>query len=265
MGKITLLGSAGAVTNGARDNVSLVFSIHEKEWSEYQLLIECGGSAAHKLAKIGIPYERLEDIILTHAHLDHIYGLPGLVFSMIYKDQARKKPLHIYCPEEAVGIITNMLDSFELRQGRSFLIGVRAVPAEEGTLIFENEYIRVTASPVDHSPGLGTFGVKLENKLSGKTVVYSSDTGYSERLIRLAENADILFHECSGLSKHPIPPIHSNALEVGQVALQSQVKKLVLLHFDCVLNDDVTAIIEEVRQSFTGEVLPASDLDEYIT
>lgn len=264
MEKITLLGSAGAVTNGERDNVSLALSVHENERIEYQLLIECGGSAAHKLAKIGIPYERLKDIILTHAHLDHIYGLPGLVFSMIYRDLTRKDPLRIYCPEEAVETITALLDFFDLRRERSFPIEVKGIPAEEHVPVFENEHIRVTASPVDHSPRVATLGLRIESKLSGKIVVYSGDTGYSERLIRLAKNADLLFHECSGLSKHPIPPIHSNALEVGQVAAQSKAKKLVLLHFDCVLNDDAASIIREVRQFFTGEIVPASDFDEYI-
>ena len=263
MEKITLLGSAGAVTNGERDNVSLAFSIHEHERIAYQLLIECGGSAAHKLAKIGIPYEDIGEIVLTHAHLDHIYGLPGLVFAMIYRDRKRKKPLHIYCPEEAVDTITTLLDLFELRRERSFSIDVRGIPAEEHTPVFENEHICITASPVDHSPSVATIGLRIELKRNGKIVVYSGDTGFSESLIRLAEDADILFHECSGLSKHPIPPIHSNALEVGQVAAQSRARKLVLLHFDCVLDDDVTAMIEEVRQSFTCEVLPASDFDEY--
>ncbi|MCP4401292.1 MAG: MBL fold metallo-hydrolase [bacterium] len=264
MEKIILLGSAGAVTNGDRDNVSLALSIQPKERADYQLLIECGGSAAHKLAKLGIPYESLEDIILTHAHLDHIYGLPGLVFSMIYRDLSRKKPLRIYCPEEAVETIRTLLDFFGLRRERSFPVEIKGIPAEEHSPVFDNEHILVTASPVDHAPGVATFGLRIENKLSGKVVVYSGDTGYSERLIRLAENADMLFHECSGLSQQPIPSSHSNALEVGQVALQCKAKKLVLLHFDCVLNDEVASMIREVRQSFTGEIVAASDFDEYI-
>ena len=91
MEQITVLGSSGAVAGADRDNVSLVFTS-----GEFHVLIECGGSAAHKLARIGVPYETLEDVIITHTHLDHFYGLPGLIFSMRYRDQSRTTPLRIY-------------------------------------------------------------------------------------------------------------------------------------------------------------------------
>jgi ribonuclease BN (tRNA processing enzyme) len=95
-------------------------------------------------------------------------------------------------------------------------------------------------------------------------VVYSSDTGPSERLIRFASQADLLFHECAGLSQHPIPDIHSNALEVGDVGKRSAVKTLVLLHFTTVLDDAPEELVAEVRQNFAGEIHLASDFDEYI-
>jgi ribonuclease Z len=259
MEKVTLLGTAGAVTNGERDNVSLVFTS-----GGFHLLIECGGSAAHKLAKIGIPYERLEDIIITHTHIDHFYGLPALIFSTRYRDLNRTTPLRIYCPEGADNVIRSLLDFFELRESPYFPIEVHGIPFQENAPVFENEWIVSTSTPVDHVSHLPTYGMKIFSRSSGRSIVYSSDTGPSERLIRLAKHADILFHECAGLAEHPIPEIHSNALQVGEVARKSEVKKLVLLHIDAVLNDNPELLIAQVQQNFEGEVVVAADFDEYV-
>jgi ribonuclease Z len=258
MEKVVVLGTAGAVTDGKRDNVSLVFTS-----GSFHLLIECGGSAAHKLAKFGIPYETIADIIITHTHLDHLYGLPGFIFSMGYRDTQRTTPLHIYCPEEAQDEIGALLDLFNLRDKFFFPIEIKAIPCQEHAPVFANEHVIVTATPVDHIPDVPTCGVKIVSRASGKSVVYSSDTGFSERLIRLANHADLLLHECCGLAGHPIPAFHSTALQVGEVAQKSSVKKLVLLHLDTLLNDDPELLIAQVHQHFVGEVIVASDFDEY--
>lgn len=259
MEKITLLGTAGAVTNGARDNVSLVLTS-----GDVHVLIECGGSAAHKLARVGIAYETLQDIILTHTHLDHFYGLPAYVFSTRYKNVNRTTPLRVYVPEPSVQDVIALLDCFGLRAAPFFPIDVRGIPLQEHVEVLRNERMIITATPVDHSTEHPACGIKMVSQTSGRTFVYSSDTGPSERLIRFAAGVDVLFHECAGLAKHPIPAIHSNALQVGEIARMCQVQKLVLLHLDMVCHDDPLAIIAEVRQNFQGEVVVASDFDEYL-
>lgn len=258
MEKICILGTAGAVTNAQRDNVSLAYTS-----GDFHLLVECGGSAAHKLARLGIPYQHLEHVIITHTHIDHYYGLPGLIFSMRYYDQQRTTPLHIYCPHDASGEIQALFDLLSLQDSRFFPIEIHGVPPDEQALVFTNQYITVASTPVDHAPDLPTYAIKLASHGSGKTVVYSSDTSPSERLVRLAANADLLFHECAGLARHPIPPIHSNALQVGQIAQRSQVKRLILLHLDSALNDDPADILAETHTHFTGAASVASDFDEY--
>ena len=58
-------------------------------------------------------------------------------------------------------------------------------------------------------------------------------------------------------------PIHSNARHAGQVARQSGVKKLALLHLDAVLNDDPQAIRAEAQEEFAGDIVVAEDFDEF--
>ena len=161
-------------------------------------------------------------------------------------------------------MIRRFLDFFELRENCWFPLEIHGIPAEEHALVLDNEHVTITSTPVNHSPNIPTYGVKIYSKASGKSMVYSSDTSYSERLIRLAQGADLLFHECAGLSYQPIPPIHSNAIQAGKVAKETRCQKLVLLHLDTVLNDNPQEILAEVRQHFPGESVIASDFDEYL-
>ena len=258
MEKIIVLGTAGAVVDGARDNVSLVYHTENID-----VLLECGGSAAHKLARCGIRYEQLAHIILTHTHLDHIYGLPGLLFAMRYRDLARTAPVNLYCPAPAQHFIETFVDALALRDDKMLPLKIIGIPLVEDALVYADAHVRITATPVVHALKHPTCAIKIISQNSGKTVVYSADTTYSEALIRLARDADWLFHECSGLPNPLIPPIHSDARQVGEVARQSGARQLVLLHLDTVLNDAPAAILAEVRRYYAGAVTIAADFDEY--
>jgi ribonuclease Z len=46
---------------------------------EYRFLIDCGEGTQRQILRSGIGFKRLNRILLTHAHLDHILGLGGLI------------------------------------------------------------------------------------------------------------------------------------------------------------------------------------------
>jgi ribonuclease BN (tRNA processing enzyme) len=258
MDKLVILGTAGAVTDGARDNVSFVLTC-----GACHVLFECSGSAAHKLSKIGIPYAQLEHVVITHTHLDHFYGLPGLIFSMRFRDRQRVAPLNIYCPKGSADDIRSVLGAFGLLDGKYFPLAFHDILLHENSDVLENDKFCITSTPVDHVPALPTLAMKIVLKTSNASVVYSSDTGPSESLVRLARNADLLLHECAGIARHAIPEYHSNALQVGEIAAKAGVKRLVLQHLDMVCHDEPEAILAEVRQAFSGDVKVAEDFEVY--
>ncbi len=45
---------------------------------EYRFLIDCGEGTQRQILRSGLGFKRLERVLLTHGHLDHILGLGGL-------------------------------------------------------------------------------------------------------------------------------------------------------------------------------------------
>ncbi|HQK05950.1 MAG TPA: MBL fold metallo-hydrolase, partial [Anaerolineaceae bacterium] len=46
---------------------------------EYRFLIDCGEGTQRQILQAGIGFKRLNRILITHGHLDHILGLGGLL------------------------------------------------------------------------------------------------------------------------------------------------------------------------------------------
>jgi ribonuclease J len=110
--------------------------------------------------------DKVQGIILTHAHEDHIGALPYLL---------REIRLPVYGTAFTLGIVRNKLVEFEL----NFYVDLNLVKPGETLNIdpFEIEFIRVSHSTID--------GVGLAIKTPEGTVVHTGD-------FRISHNADIM-------------------------------------------------------------------------
>lgn len=78
-------------------------------WAEHKgkaLLIDCGEGMQIALAKAGLSLARLETLLITHFHADHIAGLPGLLLSA--GNYGKSSPLVIYAPKGGREIIQRL-------------------------------------------------------------------------------------------------------------------------------------------------------------
>ncbi|HOR78612.1 MAG TPA: MBL fold metallo-hydrolase, partial [Anaerolineaceae bacterium] len=74
MFELIFLGTSASAPSIKRGLSAMVVK-HE----EYRFLIDCGEGTQRQILKSGIGFKRLNTILLTHGHLDHILGLAGLV------------------------------------------------------------------------------------------------------------------------------------------------------------------------------------------
>lgn len=105
---LTILGSGSALPAFGRHPSAQWLRI-----GNYHILIDCGEGTQFQMRKYGKSAGKLNTVCISHLHGDHIFGLPGLITSMIL--QGRTVELIIIGPEG----IENMIASY-LRAAYSY-------------------------------------------------------------------------------------------------------------------------------------------------
>ena len=120
-------------------------------------MVDCGEGTQRQLLTSGIGLKRLNRILITHSHLDHILGLAGLVSTMVRWETMEE--MHIYGGADAIERIKDLLFSVVLRGNRTPtpLVFHKLKPG----LIYQEKNISVSCFPVTHR-GTDSFGFRFE-------------------------------------------------------------------------------------------------------
>ncbi len=244
------MGSGPALASASQDNT---FFLVENEAGG--LLIDCAGSPFHKLLKVGAEPNRLKGVILTHAHPDHIYGLPSLVHELwLY---GRRTPLRVFANRETLTVALALLDVFGLRS-KPVPLEFEVIPSEGEHLVMEDGGLIVHTSPVIHK--VPTIGVRITSGATGKAAVFSADTSPCRELVTLAKGAALLLCECAVENPHPY---HSTPRQVGEMAAEAGVGEVILVHYHRNLVKEPYLTAAEIGKRYPGPVRFAKDFDVY--
>jgi ribonuclease Z len=126
---------------------------------EYRFLIDCGEGTQRQILQSGLGFKRLDKILITHSHLDHILGLAGLLSTFMRWEAM--DTLEIWAGAPAIARIRDLLYGVVLR-GASPPVKIELNTIEAGALM-EDDMFRLSAFPVTHRGG-GTFGFLFEEK-----------------------------------------------------------------------------------------------------
>jgi ribonuclease Z len=125
--------------------------------NEYRFLIDCGEGTQRQLLKSGLGFRRLDKILITHGHLDHILGLGGLV-STFSRWEAIDQ-IEIYAGPWALERVRDLLWGVVLR-GAQLPMRIDFIPLEPG-VIHRDDHFQLRAFPVSHR-GPDCFGFLFE-------------------------------------------------------------------------------------------------------
>jgi ribonuclease Z len=227
----TFLGTSGAVPTTER-NPSSVFVRREGD----AFLFDAGEGTQRQMMRYGTGFD-VSDVFLTHAHGDHVFGLPGLVQTWDFND--REDPLTIHVPRGVRQEVADLV--FAIGGDVGFPVRISEVSAGESVLDRPEYEIRAfdtahrTASVgyalVEHERK-GRFdrekaeelGVPVGPKFSqlhegdaveledgtvvrpeqvvgtprpGRKLVYTGDTRPHDAVVAAADDADLLIHDAT--------------------------------------------------------------------
>ena len=272
MNKLTLLGTGCPSPSHLRYGPSSLVSY---EGTNY--LIDAGSGVTQRLSEAGIKPGEIDYFFITHLHSDHIVDLYQLFISGWHT--GRETKFKVYGPKGLKSHFDKIFEAYkeelDLRKEWEKRPNVEGLAYEiteiNNELKIELDNATIESVKVDHHPVDPAFGYKFI--LGPKNIIFSGDTRYCEVLEKSSKDADILVHEVFvGLDYDPvrmsldtienISDYHTTPEEIGILASNASVKKLILNHFvPPVFDEDV--LVERISKHFDGEIVVGKDLMQF--
>jgi ribonuclease BN (tRNA processing enzyme) len=149
------------------------------------------------MKKLGTDTARLDLVLLSHFHGDHVAGLPFL-FHDYQHATLRRSPILVAGPRgvrRRVEAIYRALFPGSGARRRRFRVDYRVLEAGRPFRPPTAPEVRIVPFGVRHRASSAAFGYVLE--VLGRRLVYSGDTGWFEGLALAARGADLFLCECT--------------------------------------------------------------------
>jgi len=247
---VTILGSGTCVPSLKRSSCSVLMRTDDNI-----LLFDSGTGTMRRLLEAGVEIFDVSFIFYSHFHPDHTSELVPFLFSNKYPDGSRrKKPLTLVAGNGFLKFYKNLklVYGHWIELDTNLLNIIELDNTNYDKRRFDN--FKVESIPVEHNPESIAYRITGSEGIS---VVYSGDTDFSDNLVMLSKDADLLICE-SALPDELKVKGHLTPSLAGEIAKRANVRKLVLTHFypEC----DQADVEKECRKTYAGPLVLAEDL-----
>lgn len=282
---ITVLGSGGPFATRGRVSSGYLLSFDGRA----RLLVDCGGGTFERLGRASIELSALDQILLTHLHIDHTSDLGAIIMHLYMSDRRRAitvagptgRPGNSDAPENAapqpgtIEFIALLFGSSGAWRYMNTFEGFRVNSFETPS---DTSKASIRDVPID--PALATLGVKIKAtavphgmmpsvafrvEYRGRSIVFSGDISRSTpSFVALSKGCSILVHDFA-LPERELPHgnLHAKPSTVGALAQEAGAEMLILSHFMPPIESELTSAVDLVKAKYDGKVEIATDLQTY--
>ncbi len=293
--KLTFLGTADQIPSADRNHSAIFLNYNEEN-----LLIDCGEGTQRQFRKARLNPCKVNRILLTHVHGDHVFGLPGLLSTFNYSEY--NKTLYIYGPKGTKKFLNLFLGLSDIK--RNFEIKVEEVFGK----FFETSDFYLEAEKMEHGIPCNAYSFVIKDKLridkkklgslklplgkhlqdlkEGKDIIFEKkkykskdltylekgkkisivlDTAVNPRIVPFVKNSDLLICESSfgeELKDHAKEHLHLTSRQAAEIASRSNSKKLILTHISQRYEKNPKQILDQAKKVFKNSFL-VKDLDVF--
>lgn len=213
-------------------------------------MIDVGGNPLGKLKQLRVGLSEIKEVVFTHFHIDHIYGLPSLLWGMWL--DGRTEPLTVYCAKTFEECLERWLDVMGVAEWPiDFHIRIRTYDWEKEAELIQYENGTLSTFPSIHVGP--TAGVKVVK--DRKVLIYSADTMLNQ-WIKDQRKVDVLIHEAT-TAFEPMAN-HTSMKEVIEYYQVEQMEKVVFVHLTD--GEDYEAVLKNSDSSIKGKLNIGYDL-----
>ena len=218
---VALCGAGGPLPDPKRSGpcVAVVAGKH-------LFVVDAGTGGVRNLGRLRYPIGRIESVLLTHFHSDHVDGL-GELATLRWVQNGNVEPLPVIGPEGVEEVVSGFDTAY--RQDavyRNAHHGDKVAPPSghgmsprsfplprDGELatVYEVDGVKIEALAVDHAPVKPAVGYLFTYK--DRSVLISGDTARNANVEKFASGVDLLVHEA--LAPNLVGLMHAAAARVG--------------------------------------------------
>jgi ribonuclease BN (tRNA processing enzyme) len=247
-------------------------------------VVDCGPGVSKRLVEAKVPLQNVRYVFVTHLHSDHVLEFGNMVYGGW--SAGLNHPVEAFGPVGMEDLTKHYWESIsadlEVRipdeskpDPRKLLV---SKDIKDSGPVVSNDKVKVTAFRTPHPP-INERNYAYRFETPDGVIVYACDTKYNPALAKFAEGADLLVHEAlyvpgvdamvarvknAATLKEHLMASHTTTEDVGRIAAEAKVKKLVMTHFvpgdDPSITDEMWS--EGARKHFSGPIVVAKDLME---
>lgn len=291
---ITLGTHGGPVSDRSRSEPANALLVGQAVY-----LVDAGDGAVQQLARAGLTLHAVRGVFISHLHFDHTGGLFA-VLGLRHQINAPGR-LQIYGPPGMKDMVQGLLAAMEPEAESGYGIpGAEVIPPKDTVEVIEvrdranlklDGFTVTVAENTHYSFPKGSemdkrfASLSFRFDLPGRSIVYTGDTGPSDAVTELARGADLLVSELITVQfansivprgsaqeqkraremREHLTTHHINPDQVGQMAAEAKVRRVVITHLVAGRGPDVDTApyVAAIRKWYDGPVEIADDLNRY--